>query len=79
MERRVVNQLAAAQEKQLIHSGCKLHISVDNPSGENTMSERSTQTKKPMLRLQIVSKGSKQTIDISSLPVPEKVEFSPFS
>ncbi|PIK36912.1 putative caseinolytic peptidase B protein-like [Apostichopus japonicus] len=81
VERRVVNQLAAAQEKQLIHTGCKLHISVDNPSGESSLTDRPTdkQTKQPMLRLQIISRGSKETIDLSSVPAPEKMGFSPFS
>ncbi|PIK41565.1 putative caseinolytic peptidase B protein-like [Apostichopus japonicus] len=81
VERRVVNQLAAAQEKQLLHTGCKLHISVDNPSGESSLTDRQTdkQTKQPILRLQIISRGSKETIDLSSVPAPEKMGFTPFS
>lgn len=79
VERRVVNQLAAAQEKRLIYEGCKLHISVDKPHDAHTDRQTSGQTHKPVLRLQIISKNQKETIDLSSVPAPEKQSFSFFS
>ena len=67
VERRVVSQLALAHERNLIQSGCSLHLTVDNPQSELTKSQPSSAPSGggkdkpvvPMIKLQIKSKGRK--------------------
>ena len=79
----MINQLAAAQERQLIESGCKLHITVENqtmtaPSieGPDKVDKLASQ---PILRLQVVKKGKKEVLDLPAVTVAEKSDvFSNF-
>ncbi len=75
----MINQLAAAQERQLIESGCQLHITVEEqtvPSGDNKIQELA---KQPILRLQIVKKGKREVLDLPAVTVAEKSDmFSNF-
>ena len=61
MERRVVSQLALAYERQLISSGCKLKLTVDNHEcNQMTKDHLKNQHKDPTpphIKLQIVQKG----------------------
>ncbi|XP_011681936.2 caseinolytic peptidase B protein homolog isoform X1 [Strongylocentrotus purpuratus] len=73
VERRIVNQLAAAQEKLLISQGCKLHIAVDAGSHDNKMSG-SQDLQQTKLKLQVIKKGKKETVNIlPSVPGPADV------
>ncbi|MEQ2167258.1 hypothetical protein GOODEAATRI_002256 [Goodea atripinnis] len=64
VERRVVNQLAAAYEQELLPRGCTLHLSVQSEGQE----ERST----PSLRLEVVGEDSSSTtLDLRSPLNPE--------
>ncbi|XP_033116318.1 caseinolytic peptidase B protein homolog, partial [Anneissia japonica] len=73
VERRVVNQLAAAQEQQLIKKGCHLNITVDNPNDELSKETTKQQPKEPAIRLQITEKGKKQTLDLPHVPIAERI------
>ncbi|XP_038056781.1 caseinolytic peptidase B protein homolog isoform X2 [Patiria miniata] len=81
VERRVVNQLAAAQEQQLIERGCQLRITVETSLDETAPSMNKSSPPEPavshqsLLRLQIVSKGGKKTLDLQNVPVPDNVDF----
>ncbi|MEQ2191029.1 hypothetical protein XENOCAPTIV_018826 [Xenoophorus captivus] len=64
VERRVVNQLAAAYEQELLPKGCTLRLSVQSEGQE----ERST----PSLRLEVVGEDSSSTtLDLRSPLNPE--------
>ncbi|XP_044058851.1 caseinolytic peptidase B protein homolog isoform X4 [Siniperca chuatsi] len=64
VERRVVNQLAAAYEQELLPKGCTLRLSVQSEDQE----ERST----PSLRLEVVGEdSSSRTLDIRPPLSPE--------
>ncbi|XP_068174205.1 mitochondrial disaggregase [Antennarius striatus] len=64
VERRVVNQLAAAYEQQLLPKGCTLRLSVQSEGQE----DRSA----PSLRLEVVGEDSStKTLDIRSPLAPE--------
>ncbi|KAK2847095.1 hypothetical protein Q5P01_010094 [Channa striata] len=64
VERRVVNQLAAAYEQELLPKGCTLRLSVQSDGQE----ERST----PSLRLEVVGEdSSSRTLDIRPPLSPE--------
>ncbi|KAM7399348.1 hypothetical protein PAMP_018626 [Pampus punctatissimus] len=64
VERRVVNQLAAAYEQELLPKGCTLRLSVQSENQE----ERST----PSLRLEVVGEDSSaRTLDIRPPLSPE--------
>uniref|UniRef100_A0A452TTH6 Caseinolytic mitochondrial matrix peptidase chaperone subunit B n=1 Tax=Ursus maritimus TaxID=29073 RepID=A0A452TTH6_URSMA len=78
VERRVVNQLAAAYEQDLLPGGCTLRITVEDSDKQLLKSpERpSPQTEKrpPKLRLEIIDKDSKtHKLDIRAPLHPEKV------
>ena len=60
----MVSQLALAHERQLIHKGCSLNLSVAHPSdthvltkGENPSSKGEPQI--PTIKLQMVNQGTK--------------------
>ncbi|KAM6159272.1 LOW QUALITY PROTEIN: mitochondrial disaggregase [Rhynchocyon petersi] len=78
VERRVVNQLAAAYEQDLLPGGCTLRIIVEdsdkqlfkNPELPSPQEEK----RPPKLRLEIIDKDSKtHTLDIQAPLPPEKV------
>lgn len=73
VERRVVNQLAAAHERELISPGCTLHLTVDYP---NNKSGRNSQEVTPTIKLQLVKEGKKKVdIDVGNYFVPEDKLF----
>ena len=61
VERRVVNQLALAHERQLIHKGCSLRLTVSAEPEKLTKDpqSRSSEAKVPTIKLQMVQEGSK--------------------
>ena len=65
MERRVVSQLALAHERDFIHKGCSLLLTVNNPQSELTKTDKSKENEKtvPTIKLQILDKG-KRYVDI---------------
>uniref|UniRef100_A0A4X2M5H9 Mitochondrial disaggregase n=1 Tax=Vombatus ursinus TaxID=29139 RepID=A0A4X2M5H9_VOMUR len=78
VERRVVNQLAAAYEQDLLPGGCTLRITVEDSDKQllKTPEHPSPQPEKrpPKLRLEIVDKDSKsRKLDIRTPLHPEKV------
>ena len=81
MERRVVNQLAAAYEQDLLPRGCTLRIAVEDSDKRLLKSEEAPSTnaepaKAPTLRLEIVEKGSKaRKLEIRAPLNPENIAF----
>uniref|UniRef100_A0A8D2D331 Mitochondrial disaggregase n=1 Tax=Sciurus vulgaris TaxID=55149 RepID=A0A8D2D331_SCIVU len=81
VERRVVNQLAAAYEQDLLPGGCTLRITVEDSDKQLLKSPElpSPQTEKrpPKLRLEIIDKDSKtHKLDIRAPLHPEKVCYT---
>uniref|UniRef100_A0A8C5UYR4 ClpB family mitochondrial disaggregase n=1 Tax=Microcebus murinus TaxID=30608 RepID=A0A8C5UYR4_MICMU len=81
VERRVVNQLAAAYEQDLLPGGCTLRITVEdsdkqllkNPEPPSPQAEK----RLPKLRLEIIDKDSKtRKLDIRAPLHPEKVCYT---
>ena len=60
IERRVVSQLALAQEREMIQRGCRLHLRVSHPADEPTTSPgaRAPSDAVPTIKLQ-ASSGEK--------------------
>ncbi|XP_053312581.1 caseinolytic peptidase B protein homolog [Spea bombifrons] len=83
VERRVVNQLAAAYEQDLLPRGCTLRIAVEdsdrhllNETAGPDREERDANRKGPRLRLEIVEQGSKsRKLDIQEPLSPEDMAF----
>ncbi|XP_036882169.2 mitochondrial disaggregase [Manis javanica] len=78
VERRVVNQLAAAYEQDLLPGGCTLRITVDDSDKQLLKSPElpllQAEKRAPKLRLEIVDKDSKtRKLDIQAPLHPEKV------
>ena len=63
VERRVVSQLALAQERQLIHDGCSLRLTVSHPKDWDELTKSSTSPDTghhgamPTIKLQMEQKG----------------------
>jgi ATP-dependent Clp protease ATP-binding subunit ClpB len=81
VERRVVNQLAAAYEQDLLPGGCTLRITVEDSDKHLLKSPElpSPQAEKrpPTLRLEIIDKDSKtRKLDIQAPLHPEKVCYT---
>lgn len=81
VERRVVNQLAAAYEQDLLPGGCTLRITVEDSDKHLLKSPElpSPQAEKrpPTLRLEIIDKDSKtRKLDIQTPLHPEKVCYT---
>ncbi|XP_008758018.1 mitochondrial disaggregase isoform X1 [Rattus norvegicus] len=81
VERRVVNQLAAAYEQDLLPGGCTLRITVEDSDKQLLKSPElpSPQAEKrpPTLRLEIIDKDSKtHKLDIQAPLHPEKVCYT---
>ncbi|XP_041088748.1 caseinolytic peptidase B protein homolog isoform X2 [Polyodon spathula] len=79
VERRVVNQLAAAYEQELLPHGCTLRLSVDESDHRGLWgggdSER--EARSPALRLEIVGEDSTaRRLDIQPPLAPEDLAFS---
>uniref|UniRef100_A0A6P8IHM2 Caseinolytic peptidase B protein homolog n=1 Tax=Actinia tenebrosa TaxID=6105 RepID=A0A6P8IHM2_ACTTE len=71
VERRVVDQLAAAHERELIEHGSTIHITVDyslqHENHRKPSKEQRDVSVTPMIKLQLVKEGSKKVdIDIKS-------------
>uniref|UniRef100_A0A8C0J021 ClpB family mitochondrial disaggregase n=1 Tax=Chelonoidis abingdonii TaxID=106734 RepID=A0A8C0J021_CHEAB len=81
VERRVVNQLAAAYEQDLLPRGCTLRITVDDSDKQllktkNSSSPEEEKRKAPTLRLEIVEKDSKsRKLDIQAPVSPDEISF----
>ena len=74
IERRVVNQLAAAHERELISSGCSLHLTVDHHKDEGGRSLGEDVA--PIIKLQLVKEGKKKVdIDVGNVFIPEDKLF----
>ena len=61
VERRVVDQLIDAEERELISPGCSLHFTVDHPQGQSGKSLGDDEA--PTIKLQLI-KESKKKVDI---------------
>ncbi|XP_060744399.1 mitochondrial disaggregase [Tachysurus vachellii] len=71
VERRVVNQLAAAYEQELLPEGCTLRLTVDGELRDEEEEQGS-----PSLRLEIVDKDSKtRKLEIRQPQNPEQVAY----
>ena len=57
VERRVVNQLAAEHEQELISSGCTLHLTVSRPKDKTG---RNSEEVAPTIKLQHIEEGKKK-------------------
>ncbi|NXW10361.1 CLPB protein, partial [Fregetta grallaria] len=81
VERRVVNQLAAAYEQDLLPRGCTLRITVEDSDKQllktkDSSSPAAEKTKMPTLRLEIVEKDSKsRKLDIQAPLNPENIAY----
>lgn len=81
VERRVVNQLAAAYEQDLLPRGCTLKITVEDSDKQLLKTKDSSapgaeKTKMPTLRLEIVEKDSKsRKLDIQAPLTPENITY----
>ncbi|NXX11465.1 CLPB protein, partial [Podargus strigoides] len=78
VERRVVNQLAAAYEQDLLPRGCTLRIAVEDSDKQllKTKDSPGAETKMPTLRLEIVGKDSKsRKLDIQAPLNPENITY----
>ncbi|XP_068844924.1 mitochondrial disaggregase isoform X3 [Capricornis sumatraensis] len=78
VERRVVNQLAAAYEQDLLPGGCTLRITVEDSDKQLLKSPElpspQAERRPPKLRLEIIDKDSKtRKLDIQAPLHPEKV------
>ncbi|KAM9020769.1 mitochondrial disaggregase [Ara ararauna] len=81
VERRVVNQLAAAYEQDLLPRGCTLRIAVEDSDkqllkGKESSSPGAEAGKVPTLRLEIVEQGSRaRRLDIQAPLSPENITY----
>ncbi|XP_015706148.1 caseinolytic peptidase B protein homolog [Coturnix japonica] len=83
VERRVVNQLAAAYEQDLLPRGCTLRVAVEDSDKQllkskesSEMGEGQSKSKAPTLRLEIVDKDSKaRKLDIQAPLSPENMAY----
>ncbi|XP_040613659.1 caseinolytic peptidase B protein homolog isoform X3 [Mesocricetus auratus] len=81
VERRVVNQLAAAYEQDLLPGGCTLRITVEDSDKHLLKSPKlpspEAEKRPPTLRLEIIDKDSKtRKLDIRAPLHPEKVCYT---
>ncbi|XP_051005030.1 caseinolytic peptidase B protein homolog isoform X2 [Acomys russatus] len=81
VERRVVNQLAAAYEQDLLPGGCTLRITVEDSDKHLLKSPElpspKAEKRPPTLRLEIIDKDSKtRKLDIQAPLHPEKVCYT---
>ncbi|XP_028655215.1 caseinolytic peptidase B protein homolog [Erpetoichthys calabaricus] len=79
VERRIVNQLAAAYEQELLPHGCTLRVTVDYTDQQNLQGSRgkNSDTHSPSLHLEIVGDDStSRKLDIRSPLNPDELQFS---
>lgn len=70
----MVNQLAAAHERELISPGCSLHITVDYPKDKTGKSL--VEDVVPMNKLQLIKEGKKKVdIEVGDYFTPEDKLF----
>lgn len=61
----MVNQLAAAHEREIISGGCSLHLTVDWPKTKNSKGvDSETAVGDGVIKLQLVTEG-KQKVDLN--------------
>ena len=73
VERRVVNQLAVAHERELISRGCTLHLTVSYPKDRTGWNSEEVA---PTIKLQLVKEGKKKVdINVGNYFVPEDKLF----
>ena len=73
VEKRVLNQLAAAHEQGLISRGCTLHLTVTFPKGKTG---QNLEEVAPTIKLQLVKEGKKIVdTDVGNHFVPEDKLF----
>ncbi|XP_058041666.1 mitochondrial disaggregase isoform X2 [Ahaetulla prasina] len=82
VERRVVNQLAAAYEQDLLPHGCTLRITVDDSDkqllkarGQDGSLPTEGQRKGPTLRLEILEDSKSRKLDIQAPLIPDEVSY----
>ncbi|KAM6447725.1 mitochondrial disaggregase [Liasis olivaceus] len=80
VERRVVNQLAAAYEQDLLPHGCTLRITVDDSDKQLLKAKDSSlsmegQRKGPTLRLEILEDSKSRKLDIQAPLIPDEVSY----
>ncbi|KAE8628307.1 hypothetical protein XENTR_v10007450 [Xenopus tropicalis] len=77
VERRVVNQLAAAYEQDLLPRGCTLRITVEDSDRRLMKEGKGEEGKGARLRLELVEQGSEgRKLDIREPLTPEDMSFS---
>lgn len=70
----MVNQLAAAHERELISPGCALHLTVDYPKDKAGRS--SVEDVAPTIKLQLIKEGKKKVdIEVGNFFTPEDKLF----
>eukprot|EP00794_Sanderia_malayensis_P007190 gene7190-7996_t len=67
VERKVVNQIAAAHEKDLIKNGCTLKVTVHYKQCEDDTKDLTS----PTIRLQLIQEGRKMDLDIGEFYEPD--------
>ena len=73
VERRVVNQLADAHERELISRGCTVHLTVSYPKDRTGWNSEEVA---PTIKLQLVKEGKKKVdINVGNYFVPEDKLF----
>ncbi|XP_050190053.1 caseinolytic peptidase B protein homolog [Myiozetetes cayanensis] len=76
VERRVVNQLAAAYEQDLLPHGCTLRITVEDSDKQLLKTTDSTEKSKvPTLRLEIVEDSKARKLEIQAPLNPENITY----
>lgn len=70
----MVNQLAAAHERELISPGCTLHLTVHYP--KDKIGKRSVEDAAGMIKLQLIKEGKKKVdIEVGDYFTPEEKLF----
>jgi len=73
VERRVINQIAAAHEKDLIRPGCILKLIADYRVINQDCSEESLES--PVIKIQLVEEGQAKDLDIGKVYQPDLPVF----
>jgi len=73
VERRVINQIAAAHEKDLIRPGCILKLIADYKVINQDCSEESLES--PVIKIQLVEEGQAKDLDIGKVYQPDLPVF----
>ena len=65
----MVNQLAAAHERDLIQPGCKIHLTVNYPERKDNDDIKDDYI--PGVKLQLIQEGKKKDLDIGDVYQPD--------